>query len=190
MTSKVYMITHRRSYRKYIGITSISVNKRWINHVNAARRGCIQLLHAAIHEHGSEAFIVDSLIEGLSWAEALRLEKLYIQTYNSLRPNGYNMTAGGQGALGRRKTKAQKKKESRYWDSGGREKHSARFKGSNNPMFGKSPGNKGKPGLRGLAHPNFGKRLSNETRIKIAAAKSGKPWSPKLRAARMEKNNV
>ena len=64
----------------------------------------------AIKKYGwKEGFEHIILETGLSAEEANERERYYIKYYNSLEPNGYNLTAGGDGSLSH--TTSQKTKE-------------------------------------------------------------------------------
>lgn len=95
----------------YIGITSKTLAKRWEQHrFNAAkghgtRQGsdCAGLYNA-IRKYGPQAFSIGSIAESDDWATLQQLEKDAILVHGSLFPGGYNLSEGGEGALGHRPT--------------------------------------------------------------------------------------
>lgn len=94
-TYYIYKVTDITNGKVYIGKTS-NFNKRKLEHINCYKKeDC--LFHRAINKHGVENFkweIIDSTI-GIE--NSNKLEKKYIKEYNSYKPNGYNMTKGGDG---------------------------------------------------------------------------------------------
>ena len=99
-------------------------------------------------------------------------EQYYIEFFDTLYPNGYNLTKGGDGCVASEETR---KKIS--------EAVKGLFVGEKNPMFGKhhseetrrkiSEVNKGV--LSGEKNPMFGKHRSEETKKKISDRLKGKP---------------
>jgi group I intron endonuclease len=76
--------------------------KRFSSHVseavnNTKKKQCTYL-NNAIRKYGEENFSCE-LLQECERSELDKLEKEYITKYNSLFPNGYNLTEGGKGAL-------------------------------------------------------------------------------------------
>jgi hypothetical protein len=104
---EIYIIRNKANGKGYVGqarkYVSINNNKwgteaRWKSHVSEAFSGtkdhCV-LLNSAIRKYGSDGFEVTKICDCLL-TEMDELEKKYIVEYNTLVPNGYNMTKGGQ----------------------------------------------------------------------------------------------
>ena len=104
---EIYIIRNKANGKGYVGqarkYVSINNNKwgseaRWKSHVSEAFSGtkdhCV-LLNSAIRKYGSDGFEVSKICDCLL-TEMDELEKKYIAEYNTLTPNGYNMTKGGQ----------------------------------------------------------------------------------------------
>jgi group I intron endonuclease len=108
----VYKITNKANGMLYIGITSKSIEERWRIHQNWARWKKPYGLHLAIKEFGADSFVIEHIASAKTFDDLRQLEKQVIQQYNSLHPNGYNKTAGGQGILGYRHTPEARKKMS------------------------------------------------------------------------------
>ena len=106
---KAYKITNTVNGLVYIGITSKSVEDRWRLHKNWARWKKPYSLHAAIKEFGDSSFVVEHIASAKTFEDLLALEKQLIKQHNSLVPNGYNRTSGGQGVLGYKHTDAARK---------------------------------------------------------------------------------
>lgn len=76
-----------------MGQTSRTLEKRWIEHCSASS-GCVAL-HNAILKYGKENFKVEQIDTALNQEELDRKEIHYIASYETLAPNGYNLTIGG-----------------------------------------------------------------------------------------------
>lgn len=86
----IYKITNKVNGKSYIG-QSIDINRRWNEHKTGSYTSAI---HLAIIKYGIENFIWE-ILEECSIKELDIKEKYYIQQYNTLAPNGYNLTDGG-----------------------------------------------------------------------------------------------
>lgn len=110
----VYRLTNTVTGKHYIGICASKVQRRWRRHVNSANankarnRNC-PALHGAIRKYGEQVFTVETLYEAVSWLEAQKVERGLIAQYGTMAPNGYNLTCGGEGVLGRKVTDEQRK---------------------------------------------------------------------------------
>lgn len=102
----IYRIWNKFSGRSYIG-QSVNIFRRWAQHSNMVY-GKKQEITKAIAKYGIDNFSFEVLEVCL--AEDLnRLEKFYIEKFNSLHPNGYNMTAGGSKLTKRKYVKSKVK---------------------------------------------------------------------------------
>lgn len=120
----IYRITNLISKKMYIGQTIRDPNTRWCGHKNSikAGKGCPILQKAALKD-GIENFKFEVLI--ICFDEDLNTyEKEYIKKYNTLAPNGYNATEGGEPGgtfSGKKHNEATKKvlseKNRKYYDN-------------------------------------------------------------------------
>lgn len=94
-----YEITSSKTNKKYIGVTSRDVNFRLSGHFRDARAGSSLVFHKAIRKYGKETFKISVLCECSSKEEAMSKEIEMISKHNTLNPNGYNMTTGGEGVV-------------------------------------------------------------------------------------------
>lgn len=95
----VYKIENRRSGKAYIGITGQAPRYRWKCHYHDTfRPGRGHHLHAALRKHGFDAFTFEVIGQAPDAETAKAMEKIAIRVFGSLAPNGYNLTAGGDGA--------------------------------------------------------------------------------------------
>lgn len=94
----LYLITSPTG-KQYVGITTITVNRRMSGHKTAARQGSPYPLHAAIRKYGFDNMVVETLHTTRDLEELHGLEVATIVERNTEAPNGYNLTAGGEGTL-------------------------------------------------------------------------------------------
>lgn len=93
---QVYQIRNNVSGKLYIGYTS-NYKKRWAKHIECANKKLNRCLYDAMNKYGLDNFEIDVLFEYSSKEEATSCEIQLIQEFNTLTPNGYNMTLGGDG---------------------------------------------------------------------------------------------
>lgn len=89
----VYCIENRINNKKYIGITTRSLQKRFKEHCKAE-----SVVGRAIRKHKKENFIYYELERASTKQELFELEKYYIAKYKTFK-NGYNSTIGGDGVV-------------------------------------------------------------------------------------------
>lgn len=109
----VYLCTNLINGKQYVGITSISLGKRKSNHKTLAfRKNSQTKFHRALRKYGVENFkweILDESFENVN--ELIEKEIKYIAEFNTYK-TGYNMTIGGDGAVGTVHTEEWKAKQS------------------------------------------------------------------------------
>ena len=103
----IYRIQNKVSGKSYIGETrELEVETRWKGHIQAISRGqgC-PALRDAIKKYGLNKFTFTVLIICFD-EDTFTFEREYIKKYNSVVPNGYNITPGGEGGgfVGRKHT--------------------------------------------------------------------------------------
>lgn len=98
----IYCVTNTVNNKKYIGQTIRSIKRRWSAHQTEAKSELNpSYFHKAILKYGSNNFNIEEImrIEGNSKEELKqeldKLEIKYIEGFNTIRPNGYNITPGG-----------------------------------------------------------------------------------------------
>lgn len=96
----LYCITNLINGKQYIGITN-NYKKRWSNHKCGNSKN--MAMSAAIKKYGVGNFKFEVLLSGLSLEEANLKEQEYIKKYNTLTPNGYNISPGGGAAPSQKK---------------------------------------------------------------------------------------
>jgi group I intron endonuclease len=94
----IYQITNKLNGKRYIGYTTKPPIKRFVEHGWNATRGLDQYIYRAIRKDGIENFKLESLCWGEDEEAGLKIaEPLLIEIF---KPE-YNMTAGGEGVIGR-----------------------------------------------------------------------------------------
>lgn len=96
MSNFVYIIRNKINSKVYIGITSRTLEKRFKQHLQLAKRGERFQLYKAIREYGKENFYIEQICECKTKEASKKLEKFYINKFDSFE-KGYNMTIGGSG---------------------------------------------------------------------------------------------
>ena len=106
-SGEIYIINNTINNKQYIGQSVCYLSngkqwgskKRWIKHISQATTNKCEcrLLENAIRKYGETVFTLNVIVE-CGVHELNVLEEQYIQKYNTLAPNGYNlMTGGGNG---------------------------------------------------------------------------------------------
>ena len=194
----IYKITNTVNSKAYIGQTIHDAVKTRIHHHLSGYGKTNDLVKRAVKKYGRDAFTYEILHDGIipEFLDMLEIEA--IAKFNTLAPNGYNLTTGGRSAFpseGTRRKMSEAQKGRTPWNKGKSRSAETRRKiseakkgkslseehrqkisevqkgtrtGENNPMYGKPAWNKDKP------HPA-------ETRQKISEAKKGKSLSEEHR---------
>jgi group I intron endonuclease len=95
----IYLIQNIEDGKVYVGKTSLSIEKRWKQHVRDSSKGETRYLYNAFRKYGLDVFKIRQIDEVESQELANQREKYWItQIFHSNRPeNGYNQTEGGDG---------------------------------------------------------------------------------------------
>jgi group I intron endonuclease len=87
----VYELTSP-SGKKYVGQTKLAIEERLKQHLKSKNCSAVS---AAIRKYGRKSFQVKELARCVSRDQANALEQYFIAVLGTLRPHGYNITAGG-----------------------------------------------------------------------------------------------
>ena len=118
----IYLIRNTINGKCYIGQTN-DVNRRMREYQSLSQKGDGFIIHSAIRKYGWDAFDVVILHNNIL-PELLDIFEIEaIKKYDTLVPNGYNLTSGGGGA--------------KDLPADVRDRMSKKSRGENNPMFGK-----------------------------------------------------
>lgn len=96
MIKDIYIIKNKFNNKVYIGQT-VNPAQRWAQYKSAAQKKPeAQLITKAMNKYGFDNFWMEILENDVENYD--EREKYWIQYYNSLAPNGYNLAEGGKGA--------------------------------------------------------------------------------------------
>jgi group I intron endonuclease len=98
----IYRILNKITQKCYIGESKcLNINRRWNQHKKTIEynKGYCPALRDAVIKYGIENFIFNVIIVCFD-DDRFKYEKEYIIKYNSVVPNGYNLTNGGEGGGG------------------------------------------------------------------------------------------
>ena len=163
----IYILTNKINGKQYVG-KDTQLGRRVKDHLGGYS-GCPAICNA-IKKYGADNFDVELIpYPGITNEALCAVEMQKIKKLGSKKPNGYNLTDGGDGTSGWKHTDESRKKMSEA------------LKG-NSRMKGKKHSDKVRQKIsaarKGEKHPNYGKKLSVETRKKISEAnKKQIPWS-------------
>lgn len=94
----IYIITNKVSGTQYVGQTTQTMKQRFSNHKTAGRKHKLKtVLCNAMYSYGVDNFMCEEVQTAYSRLELDLAEKDAIVYYNTLFPNGYNLTTGGYG---------------------------------------------------------------------------------------------
>ncbi len=156
----VYVAVNTNNQKRYVGITTLSIKKRWNKHLSDSRKpNPKSIFHRALKKYGESAFIFE-IIEECSCQDSLNAAEIaWISRLNSTSPSGYNMTTGGGGVSGFKMT----------------------------PEFCKAVGDRVR-GTRVSQEQKDrqsalmkGRKASDETKLKLSAARRGRAHSPETK---------
>lgn len=176
----IYIITNILNGKEYIGITN-NIKKRWSTHRSATQ--IKTAIHHAIKKHGKENFLFHHYADAFNWSHACEIEKMLIAEKNTLSPNGYNLTKGGDGSLGfsshnkGKKWSEESKEKMRQAKLGKKDSEETRIKKANilkNMVRTKEHNKKIAESQKGVLCPQrgrIGKKHSEETKRKISESR-------------------
>lgn len=136
----VYIHTNKINGKKYVGQTCQKPEYRWKKDGRGYKRN--PRFYSAIKHYGWDNFEHEIIASNLTKEEADNFEILLIDKLDTMNPDkGYNLTNGGEGAVGCKHTTEQKKAQS--------ERMKGKYVGDKNPNYGNHPiaWNKGKKGI-------------------------------------------
>ncbi len=147
-----YLLTNKINGKKYVGVTTMTLRRRWSSQRSEALGRSNRVLCKALRKYGWKSFDLAEIAVPLSADNLGILESILVKQYGSRTPFGYNMTDGGDGTPGRRHSDEAKKKIS------------AASKGHCLSLESRQK----------ISSAHIGKRLSFEHRQKLSAAKTGR----------------
>jgi group I intron endonuclease len=169
----VYTVTNTINGRQYVGLTSLTLHKRWMAHKAKASGPTVPVtsLHLDIRRLGADQFTIEAVETFTVESKAVQAEASAIDSLS----NGYNTQRGGYRGLLREETK-QKIRKAHL----GR-KRSASWRASHAKA---STGKAMHPNARAaLLASHVGVPLKPEVKAKLSAAFTGRPQHPNQVAA-------
>ena len=150
----VYIATNITNGKRYVGMTSMALNRRIASHFSQSFRGSKTALHRAIRKYGREVFDFVHVATCRNREDAQHTEIAVIKQEGTRTPAGYNMTPGGDWYHVRmsEETKARMSKARQaYWASISPEKRAAFGAKISAARTGKKqPNSKGGTPLKGI----------------------------------------
>jgi group I intron endonuclease len=149
----IYLITNKITKKKYVGQSvQKDINSRWKQHKCMISSSIGKYLLDSYKKHGIHNFKFQIIC--ICFDEDVDdLEKHYIEKYNTLAPNGYNLTIGGK---------------RRYLKKESKDKISKALSGRGGNPCSEETKQKISLANRGNKNGNFGKKMSDEQRKKIS----------------------
>jgi group I intron endonuclease len=172
----IYMITNLINGKQYVGQTTQTLKRRWNFHV-CGRSGCIAL-KSAFEKYGKENFKIEPLFVASSLEELDEKEVEFISSMNTIAPNGYNLTSGGERPVfseETRKKMSDAKVGKSTWIKGLTTEDSrvANFVNA---------GHKAVKDKFGSSGPHLGHKHSQESKLLISKNRKGKKHSEETKA--------
>lgn len=82
----IYKITNLINNKIYIGLTTLSLNKRWTSHKAECKRNNKKYLYNAMRKYGIESFKIEEIDNTDDIVKLGELERYYIKFYDSRNP--------------------------------------------------------------------------------------------------------
>lgn len=115
--SEIYLLYCIPNDKCYVGKTVQGINERWKGHLSEARnkpKNESGYLNNAIRKYGEKKFRIYTISSAVDEIQLNKLEEFYISYFNTLSPNGMNLTKGGEGC----KASDETKKKMSSWQKG------------------------------------------------------------------------
>lgn len=169
----VYLATNLINGKQYVGYTTKTLLERTRVHIYKSKcklnKHYFYLFKQALRKYGEDNFKWEVLEQCSTKEECCKKEIIYISKYNTISPNGYNLTTGGNGGILLDETKLKisnslknyYKLNGHFWETISSETRSNWAKKS--WLIKKS---------KGYVQPSFPQ--TNETKIKMSLTKNNK----------------
>ena len=163
---EIYKVTNKLNGKCYIGKTIYNLEERKKGHLKV-RYTRNYPFYNAINKYGLESFIWETIYICNDENELNKMEMYFIQELNTLHPNGYNLSLGGDGQSGFKHSEESRRKISKNnWMRGlPKERH---------PMYGKHHTNEAKEKMSRARKGVSTGPHSEETKAKLSKSKLGK----------------
>ena len=94
----IYLVTNNKENKKYIGLTIMTLQRRWEKHLEDSKQGeniSKYSLHSALRKYHESCFSYKKIDSGITLVNLAEKEKLWIEKLGTLFPKGYNLNKGG-----------------------------------------------------------------------------------------------
>lgn len=175
MKTGLYSITHKETGKMYIGRAK-NVRRRFARHKRDSQINpeCNGYMSQAIAKHGPDAFEFKILVIAPFGEYLNELEKAAIKAFNTLTPNGYNISVGGFGGSQLSEEVKERRRSRLAWNKGIPQSEEAKRKQS--------------IAMTGRPNPNQGRFATEEQKRKQSAAMKGRtPWNKGIPMAEEQK---
>lgn len=194
----VYLVRCEVNGKGYVGKTANGIDVRRYEHEYRAKKGSKLPFHRALCKYGFENFEWIVIFESEDESELNELEIISIKSMKTKAPNGYNLTDGGEGMVGLKRTDEHRAKLSKAlkgrisankgkkFSEDHRRKLSEAHKGKPTVWKGKKHSKESRKKMSVSAKGNQnhkGKRHSTQSKQKMSKALRGKSWTKKRRIA-------
>ena len=95
---KVYLVTNTKNNKQYVGITVMTIDKRWEKHIEDSKNGVSTnkfSLQTALRNFKISDFCIKQIDKGTSFIDLEKKEIDWIDKLETLYPKGYNLNKGG-----------------------------------------------------------------------------------------------
>ena len=174
----IYKITNTVNGKSYIGQTRHDAEKTRIRcHLNGDSKGS-RLVKRAIEKYGKDAFAYEILHDGIipEFLDDLEIEA--IKKFNTIAPQGYNLTAGGEGGSPSEETR---RKMSEVGKSRTVEHRRRLSEAQTGRKHSEETKRKISEAVKGEKSPWYGRKHSEETKRKMSETKKGRTLSEEHR---------
>ena len=157
----IYKLTNTVNGKAYVGLTTKTVEERFKEHCNSK-----YVIGKAIRKYGKDSFTVETLETVNDINKLGDYERFYIWLYDTIAPNGYNLTDGGESGFKMSEESKQKLSEAK---KGKKHSEETKQKMREAKKCGISEEHKQKmsEARKGEKNPMLGKKLSEETKQKM-----------------------
>ena len=156
----IYAIYNNNTNKMYVGKTERTIELRWKGHISESKQNIKNqswYLNNSIRKYGIDSF---ELHEIISCSNDLlnQWEEFYIKNLNTMVPNGYNLTKGGEGCKPSEETRFKMS----LWQKG---KSKSQKHRENMSQYAK---NRPDSHRKKIAEANRNRKVSEETKLKMS----------------------
>src|ERR1700722_11487271 len=184
----IYIATNTVNGKKYIGQTIYTMeHRKYAHRRDALNKGSNLLFHKAIRKYGFDVFRWETIVSGLDQDNLDYHEIRFIAKYKTRDPNGYNLTDGGNGTLGRKGNKLSEEHKNKISNGN---KGKVRSKETRDKLRAISKTNVTREHIERLRAINTGRKHTEEAKARIGAASRGNKYGLGKKHTQEAKNKI